>query len=137
MSDHPPAESRKERLMRTPSFNILDVRTNFWNPFSKHSAVLLDLTEQGFKIEFIEAVIIEPQAHVSLHIPLSPFRIPERTTLKLKAVVKWFERASMRAGGEFLALQPAHIETLKRMIAFLRKQEGWSSTEQKISQPAR
>jgi len=111
------------RLARVTSHALVDVKTNRWNPFSKLSAVLLDVTLMGFKIEFIENVSISKNSELSFIIPLAPFEINEHTTLKLRGHVKWFDPESMRAGGVFVAPGAREEQTLNQIIAFLRAKE--------------
>jgi hypothetical protein len=117
------SETNLGRLARVTSHALVDVKTNRWNPFSKLSAVLLDITLMGFKIEFIENVSIAKNSELSFNIPLAAFEINDHTTLKLRGHVKWFDPESMRAGGVFVAPQAREELILNQIIAFLRAKE--------------
>jgi hypothetical protein len=117
------SEKNLGRLARVTSHALVDVKTNRWNPFSKLSAVLLDVTLMGFKIEFIENVSLAKNSELSFLIPLAPFEIYEQVTLKLRGHIKWFDPDSMRAGGVFVAPQAREEQILNQIIAFLRAKE--------------
>lgn len=117
------SEPNLGRLARVTSHALVDVKTNRWNPFSKLSAVLLDVTLMGFKIEFIENVNIARNSELSFIIPLAPFEIYEQVSLKLRGHVKWFNLESMRAGGVFVSTSTQEEQMLTQVIAFLRAKE--------------
>lgn len=90
-----------KRAKRIESHALVDVRTSIWNPFSVASAVLLDLSWQGFKIEFVNPVKIKPGSRLSITVPLASFGILAPSKLKLKIQVKWYDARMLRAGGIF------------------------------------
>lgn len=90
-----------KRAKRIESHALIDVKTSLWNPFSITSAVLLDLSWQGFKIEFVNPTKIKPGSRLTMIIPLSSFGILAPAKLKLKIQVKWYDGRLMRAGGIF------------------------------------
>ncbi len=90
------------RAPRFPSHALVEARTSWWNPFAKSSAVLLDMSVTGFKIQFVERVSLKKEDKLQLIIPLEPFGLMGGGRLNLKAQVKWFDEPVMRAGGMFL-----------------------------------
>jgi hypothetical protein len=90
-----------KRAKRIESHALVDVRMSTWNPLSTSSAILLDLSWQGFKIEFINPVKLKPGSRLSMTVPLSSFGILAPAKLKLKIQVKWYDSRMLRAGGIF------------------------------------
>lgn len=90
-----------KRAKRIESHALIDIKTSVWNPLSVASAVLLDLSWQGFKIEFVNPVKIKPGSKLTMTIPLSSFGILAPAKLKLKIQVKWYDPRMLRAGGIF------------------------------------
>lgn len=90
-----------KRAKRIESHALVDVKMSFWNPLSVASAVLLDLSWQGFKLEFVNSVKIKPGTNLTMNIPLASFGILAPAKLKLKIQVKWYDARMLRAGGIF------------------------------------
>lgn len=90
-----------KRAKRIESHALVDVKMSSWNPLSVASAVLLDLSWQGFKLEFVNSVKIKPGTNLTMNIPLSSFGILAPAKLKLKIQVKWYDARMLRAGGIF------------------------------------
>lgn len=95
------ANQPAKRAKRIESHALVDVKTSVWNPLSVSSAVLLDLSWQGFKIEFVNPVKIKPGSRLTMTVPLSSFGILAPAKLKLKIQVKWYDPRMLRAGGIF------------------------------------
>ena len=121
-SDFPLERSLYQRDQRYPSHALIDVSTSKWNPFSECSAVLLDLSQGGFKIEFVNPVVLKTGMKINLTIRLSPFGILTPEHLKLKAEVKWFDPDKLRCGGLFVGPSEADFYVLDKVIAQLQKQ---------------
>jgi hypothetical protein len=90
-----------KRAKRIESHALVDVKTSSWNPLSVASAVLLDLSWQGFKIEFVNPVKIKAGARLTMSVPLASFGILAPSRIKLKIQVKWYDGRMLRAGGVF------------------------------------
>jgi hypothetical protein len=90
-----------KRAKRIESHALVDVKMSSWNPLATSSAILLDLSWQGFKIEFINPVKLKPGSRLSMSVPLSSFGILAPAKLKLKIQVKWYDSRMLRAGGIF------------------------------------
>jgi len=93
--------SSVKRAKRIESHALIDVKMSSWNPLSVASAVLLDLSWQGFKLEFVNSVKIKPGTNLTMNIPLASFGILAPAKLKLKIQVKWYDARMLRAGGIF------------------------------------
>ncbi len=90
-----------KRAKRIESHALVDVKMSSWNPLATSSAILLDLSWQGFKIEFINPVKLKPGSRLTMTVPLSSFGILAPAKLKLKIQVKWYDARMLRAGGIF------------------------------------
>jgi hypothetical protein len=92
-------------LRKTPRFEshaLVEVRTSWWNPFSTKSAILIDISADGFKIEFVSALTkIKFGSKVRITIPLAPFGIYSSQAVILSAIVRWFDERNFRCGGVF------------------------------------
>ena len=90
-----------KRAKRIESHALVDVKMSSWNPLSVARAVLLDLSWQGFKIEFVNPVKMKAGARLTMSVPLASFGILAPAKLKLKIQVKWYDGRMLRAGGVF------------------------------------
>lgn len=110
----PPAD----RAPRFESHALVEVKSP-WNPFSASSAVLLDLSVTGFKIEFVNSTRIKQGATLTMSIPLAPFDIKAPARVKLKIIVKWFDEKQMRAGGIFLEITEQQKYLVERVLTYI------------------
>ena len=67
----------------------------------KLSAVLLDLSIEGFKLELVSRGWLKPGEIYWLSIPLRPFDIAGPSQLRMRIVIRWFDPHAQRAGGLF------------------------------------
>lgn len=118
------AQDPRRRAPRYESHALVDVRTSAWNPFSTISAVLLDLSNSGFKIEFVNPVTFKPGTELQLQIPLAPFEILAPAKLKLQIVVKWFDQHSLRAGGVFSKTGEQEAYLLNQVVLRARERDS-------------
>jgi hypothetical protein len=93
-----PLKSREERVT---SHTLAELKKYRWLPFFTHSAVLLDISRSGFKLELTGEAHVEPNTIFWLNIPLTPMgiMIPKQVTLKVQC--KWFDNKRYRMGGVF------------------------------------
>lgn len=113
------SDALRDRAPRFESHTLVDVRLSSWNPFSKASAVLLDLSVQGFKIEFLGPVAVRPGDALTMILPLLPFGVQSPRRLKLRIQFKWIDRRTFRAGGVFTHLGQDDAAVLKRILSSL------------------
>ena len=112
---------KAKRDNRYPSHALLEVRRFQHLPFGIHSAVLLDISAGGFKIEYTGEVYTKPGRQFWLSIPLTPLGIYAPTRLMCRGECRWFDEKRFRVGGVFTNLTRADsliidqvIDTLKR-----------------------
>jgi hypothetical protein len=111
----------KGREHRFESHALIEVQLQWWNPFSKHSAVLLDLSASGCKIEFVNPIKLTTQKKVQLHIPLTPFGIDSITVLHAQAEVKWFDVTCLRCGCVFIQLDETKKYAIEQALNRIEK----------------
>lgn len=105
------------RAPRFPSHALIDVRLSKWNPFSKCSAVLLDMSVTGFKIQFVDPVEIKPNTRFAIIVPLEPFGILGGGRLYLRAEMRWYDADIKRAGGVFFNCTDHERLMIERILA--------------------
>ena len=104
MQDINELKSEKPRQERVISHALVEVRQSLWWPFGVHTAVLLDISPSGFKIEFTGKARCQSEDKLWMKIPLSPFGISAPEAITIKVLVKWFDEKRMRIGGVFESL---------------------------------
>ncbi len=114
-----PPSSRPERVI---SHALVEIRRYRWWPLGVHSAVLLDLSPQGFKAEFTGKVSCKTDETFWMQIPLSPFGIAGPGDVLLKIVIKWFDPTKMRIGGVFEMVEPTQSAFLEKIIEKVKAQ---------------
>jgi hypothetical protein len=113
----PDIDPRAERLT---SHAVAEVRRFRYLPFFVESAVLLDLSPGGFKLEFTG----ESEAHAGirywLHIPLKPLGIDQPKSFICRAECRWFDEVRFRMGGVFVSLSEEQKQILERILRSLQ-----------------
>jgi hypothetical protein len=114
-------EESCRRHPRYDSHALVEIRTSKWSVIGVKSAVLIDISWEGFKFEFVSPC---KQLHMGtqlfMDIPLAPFGIQRPKKLRIGLVVKWFDPRMSRAGGVLKLLRKednAHLETIIQFIA--------------------
>jgi hypothetical protein len=95
---------RPERVI---SHALVELRRRSWWPFGIKSAVLLDVSESGFKIEFTGKADYSKGEQLILSIPLTPFGISAPRAISVPVEVVWFDQEKMRCGGVFKNSDPS------------------------------
>lgn len=113
-------EVKKNREDRFVSHALVEVRKFKGLPFFCHSAVLLDISTSGFKIEFTSEINIEPGSKHWLSIPLSPLGIYAPKKLFARSECRWFDDHRYRMGGIFVDLNRSEITVVEQVIASLK-----------------
>jgi hypothetical protein len=108
-----------DRPLRYTSHALVDCRRFRAFPFFAHSAVLLDISDQGFKIEFTGEVKVNPGERFWLKIPLGPLGIQEPCYLTLRGEVRWYDARLCRTGGVFLNVTPDESKTISKVVSNL------------------
>ncbi len=110
---------------RYESHALVEVRTSRWNPFAIESAVLIDLSWDGFKIEFVNPMkSIPPKTRLRFSIPLAPFEISHPRILKLNADVRWFDPRNFRCGGVFHHGDSDETFLLSKVIDYVARKKA-------------
>lgn len=109
------------RPARFTSHALAEVRKFKYLPFLCHSAVLLDISLGGFKLEFTGEVNATPGSQYWLSIPLSPLGIYAPSRLMCRAEVRWFDARRHRIGGVFMEITKKDQLIIEQIIDSLRK----------------
>lgn len=113
-------DSRVNREPRITSHALVDVKKFKHLPFFTESAVLLDLSVAGFKLEFTGEVESKPGVQYWLSIPLRPLGITSPNKLMCRAECRWFDESRFRIGGVFVNLTKADRLILEQVLEALR-----------------
>ncbi len=119
MTTNEPKQPSSERPQRYVSHALVEVRRVRFIPFLAHSAVLLDISLSGFKIEFTGETSAHPGQTLWLTIPLSPLGIFAPYKFTCKVEVKWYDERRRRIGGVFLNLTPQERLIVEQLVAAL------------------
>ena len=114
LSDQAP---REERYI---SHALAELRKFKKLPFFCRSAVLLDLSRSGFKIELTGEYQIIPGSQYWLNIPLNPLGIYSPQRLVARVECKWFDERRYRVGGIFLDLSQLDQLIIEQIVAAIR-----------------
>ena len=109
------------RPARFTSHALAEVRKFKHLPFFCHSAVLLDISLGGFKLEFTGEVMTKPGEQYWLSIPLSPLGIYAPPRLIYRSEVRWFDDKRHRIGGVFMEATKKDHLIIEQIIDSLRK----------------
>ncbi len=121
MTTEPPLnDSNSSREDRFVSHALVEVRKYKLLPFFCDSAVLLDISLAGFKLEFTSEVVAKPGCQYWLTIPLSPLGIYSPSKLTCRAEVRWFDEQRHRIGGVFIDLSKSERMIIEQVITSLK-----------------
>ena len=120
MSSTNEGEPTDLRPARYISHALVEVKKFRNLPFFVHSAILLDMSVAGFKIEFTGQTRFEPGAQMWIQIPLYPLGIKGPKYLSCRVEVKWFDDTRMRMGGVFVNIEKASKSLVDQVISRLR-----------------
>ena len=116
--------SLTNRESRFVSHAIVEMRKFKHLPFYCHSAVLLDLSPSGFKLEFTGETQIEPGDVYWLQIPLSSFGIYTPKSITVKCQCRWFDFSRYRVGGAFLNVSKRDLVIIESILENLTNKSG-------------
>ena len=108
------------RPTRYVSHALVEVRKFKSLPLFCHSAVLLDISSSGYKIEFTSEVKMEPGTKCWLNIPLSPLGIYAPKKLAVQSECRWFDERRFRIGGVFVDLNKQDLLLIEQIIVTLQ-----------------
>jgi hypothetical protein len=109
------------RQDRFVSHALVEVRRYKLLPIFVKSAVLLDISLGGFKLEFTGEVKVSPGDQYWLSIPLTPLGIYAPTKLMIKSEVRWFDDKRFRMGGVFMQLTDTDKLVIEQILDSLKK----------------
>ena len=109
-----------DRENRYASHALVELRRFRHLPFAVHSAVLLDISLGGFKIEFTGEGAVKPGQQFWLNIPLTPLGIYAPARLMCRGECRWFDRQRFRVGGVFTELTKTERHILDQVVETLR-----------------
>jgi hypothetical protein len=112
--------AEKKRLQRFMSHALVEVRRYKWLPFYINSAILLDISLQGFKLEFTGEFNAKIGKNYWITIPLTPLGIYAPTTLSCLTQCRWFDNKRYRIGGQFIGLSRHQTIIVEQVISTLR-----------------
>jgi hypothetical protein len=118
------ANNEDDSLVRPARFTshaLAEVRKFKHLPFFCHSAVLLDISLGGFKLEFTGEAMTKPGEQYWLSIPLSPLGIYAPSRLICRSEVRWFDDKRHRIGGVFMEATKKDQMIIEQIIDSLRK----------------
>ena len=108
-----------DRQARHTSHALVEIKLNRWWPFGIKSGVLLDISVEGFKVEFTSEVKIKSLQKLWISIPLAPLGMMGPKFLSLPVEVRWFDESKYRIGGIFLELDKTDLQTVRRLVGVL------------------
>ncbi len=114
------SQSAKPRAKRYVSHALVEVRRFRWLPFFCQSAVLLDISTGGFKLEFTGEVEVAPGSQSWLIIPLSPLGINAPARFMCRCECRWFDPHRFRIGGTFLQMTQTDHMLIEQIVASLK-----------------
>lgn len=118
------AKTHRPRPTRYVSHALVEVRRFKSLPFLCNSAVLLDISLSGYKIEFTSETRMEPGKKCWLNIPLGPLGIYAPKRLLVQSECRWFDEGRFRIGGVFIGLSRHEIMLIEQIIATISSRKA-------------
>ena len=119
--------AQKTAVARQPrylSHAIVEIRKFKHLPFFAHSAVLLDISLSGYKVEFTGEVQVEAGQKFWVNIPLTPLGIYAPSRLVCRAECRWFDPKRYRIGGVFIDLSATDRQVIQHVVETLGSRGG-------------
>lgn len=110
----------KDRAQRYVSHALVEVRRFKYLPFWCESAVLLDISTGGFKLEFTSETLVAPGNQFWLSIPLAPLGIYAPKKLACKCECRWFDDKRYRIGGTLIDLGKTDQMLIEQIVSSLK-----------------
>jgi PilZ domain len=108
------------RENRYTSHALVEYRKFKYLPLNIHSAVLLDISLGGFKIEFTSEKKVKTGEQFWLHIPLTPLGIYAPARLICRGECRWFDTNRYRLGGIFTDLSKTDRLIIDQIVDTLK-----------------
>ncbi len=120
MDDSAPKTNLANRPARFTSHALVELKKFKLLPFFVNSAVLLDISVSGFKVEFTAETKVKPGEKFWLSVPLTPLGIYAPTKLLCQGECKWFDDKRFRIGGVFANLDTTDQQIIEQVVETLR-----------------
>lgn len=116
-NDEAPADDRQPRYS---SHALVEIRKFKHLPFGVRSAVLLDISLAGFKVEYTSEGSARPGDQFWVSIPLSPLGIYAPHRLLCRVECRWFDGKRFRIGGVFMDLSKTERHIIDQVVETLK-----------------
>ena len=122
MENFPHKQELVQRENRYSSHALVDLRRFKHLPFGIRSAILLDISMSGFKLELTGDSTCKPGDQYWLTIPLAPLGIYAPSKLSCKGECRWFDAKRQRLGGVFMELSKMEHHVIEQVVEALHRQ---------------
>lgn len=112
-SDDPVIQNRAKRFL---SHTLVELRQFKMLPIFCYSAVVLDISSGGFKLEFTGETVSVPGKRYWLHIPLAPLGISSPRTFSCLCECRWFDPKRFRMGGSFVNPSEHDVQLIEQIM---------------------
>jgi hypothetical protein len=120
MTEQQNSKEQIERRTRYTSHALVEVKKWKWWPFGVASGVLLDMSMDGFKLEFTSEYTAKTLDRLWITLPLGPLGILSPQRLSLPIEVRWFDDRRYRIGGVFLELSEEQKSIVNKVVKSLK-----------------
>ena len=121
MTNQQNTKEQIERRTRYTSHALVEVRKWKWWPLGVASGVLLDMSMDGFKLEFTSEYTAKTLDRLWITLPLGPLGILAPQRLSLPVEVRWFDDRRYRIGGVFLEISDEEKTVVNRVVKSLKE----------------
>ncbi len=111
--------SKEEQIERAPrvfAHAVATIKANKWNPLGGWSAILLDISAGGCKLELVEGAGFKEGKKYYVDIPLASFNIDEPHALKLYGEVMWYNDKRLRIGFRFIGAKQSDVDMINYIL---------------------
>ncbi len=119
-----PSKNISVRERRYISHALVEIRKFKHWPFGIKSAVLFDISLNGFKMEYTSEVTSKPGELIWLNIPLNPLGIFSPSHLMIRGECRWFDKSRFRVGGIFLELTKSDKMIVEQIVETVRSRNA-------------
>jgi hypothetical protein len=121
------SDSKKNQLDRENRYTshaLVEFRKFKVLPIGIHSAILLDISLGGFKIELTGDKKVRTGENFWLHIPLAPLGIYAPTRLMCRGECRWFDGERYRVGGVFTDLSKTDRMIIDQIVETMKQRRS-------------
>lgn len=120
MNETEESKKLRERKERYISHALVEIRKVRWLPLGVQSAILLDISLDGFKVEFTYEYYAKVGEKYWITIPLAPLGIYSPSHLTCQTQCLWFDHKKYRIGGIFIKLDRTQNLIVEEIINSLK-----------------